>query len=246
MKTHSFVLPERTIQVWFADLTRLETRLEEMRRLLTEEEEARADRFATGRLRARFILRRGLLRLLLGRYTGRSPAGLAFTYGEHGKPALPGGPAFNLADSEDSVAIAIAAGGELGMDIERLRVIPDAEPMAERFFAPAEAAALKALPPDRRNEAFLLGWTRKEAVIKAVGTGLSLPLDRFAVELVPDRPARLLSVEETLRPVAGIPEDWTMEDLRGLPGTVAAVAMKSPGWRVESVTVEDMPVSASA
>ncbi|AWJ86972.1 4-phosphopantetheinyl transferase (plasmid) [Azospirillum sp. TSH58] len=223
------------IQLCYADLRGLAHRLEAFRALLSPDEAARAARFATEELRARCALRRGLLRHLLGRVLGRDPATLAFAYGPMGKPSLPGGPAFNLADCKDHVLIAIAPSAaphetvELGVDVERLRSVPDAAGIAERFFAPEERAAFAALPDALRDEAFLNGWTRKEAFIKATGQGLSTPLDRFAVELVPGRPARLLGLDGAL--AAGTAADWSLFDLRPAPGLVGALAVRGDGWR---------------
>ncbi|TWA77633.1 4'-phosphopantetheinyl transferase [Azospirillum brasilense] len=219
------------IQLCYADLRGLAHRLEAFRALLSPDEAARAARFATEELRARCVLRRGLLRHRLGQVLERDPAALSFAYGPMGKPFLPGGPAFNLADCKDHVLIAIAPGAtvELGVDVERLRSVPDAEGIAERFFAPEERAAFAALPEALRDEAFLNGWTRKEAFIKATGQGLSTPLDRFAVELVPGRPARLLGLDGALE--AGTAADWSLFDLRPAPGLVGALAVRGDGWR---------------
>lgn len=219
------------IQLWYADLRGLAHRLEALRALLSPDETERAARFATQELRNRCALRRGVLRHLLGQALGRDPATLAFVYGPMGKPFLPDGPAFNLADCKDDVLIAVAPGEtvELGVDIERLRRVPDAAGIAERFFAPEEGAAFAALPDALRDEAFLNGWTRKEAFIKATGQGLSTPLDRFAVELAPGRPARLLRLDHTLE--AGSAADWSLFDLRPAPGLVGALAVRGDGWR---------------
>ncbi|WP_188261726.1 4'-phosphopantetheinyl transferase family protein [Azospirillum tabaci] len=219
------------IQLWYADLRGLAHRLDAFRALLSPDEAARAARFATEALRTRCALRRGLLRHLLGRVLGRDPATLAFAYGPMGKPALPGGPAFNLADCKDHVLIAIAPVEtvELGVDVERLRSVPDAAGIAERFFAPEERDAFAALPDALRDEAFLNGWTRKEAFIKATGQGLSMPLDRFAVELTPGRPVRLLGLDGALE--AGSALDWSLFDLRPAPGLIGALAVRGEGWR---------------
>ncbi|OYD82741.1 4'-phosphopantetheinyl transferase family protein [Azospirillum brasilense] len=219
------------IQLWYADLRGLAHRLDAFRALLSPDEAARAARFATEELRTRCALRRGLLRHLLGRALGRAPATLAFAYGPMGKPFLPGGPAFNLADCKDHVLIAIAPVErvELGVDVERLRSVPDAAGIAERFFAPEERDAFAALPDALRDEAFLNGWTRKEAFIKATGQGLSTPLDRFAVELTPGRPVRLLGLDGTLE--AGSALDWSLFDLRPAPGLIGALAVRGEGWR---------------
>lgn len=228
------MLRDGEIHVWYADLRTLAGRLDAFRALLSPDEADRAARFRTEPLRERCVLRRGLLRILLGRATGQTPESLAFDYGPQGKPSLPGGPAFNLADCKDDVLIAIAPARELpapevGVDIERLRSVPDADGIAKRFFAPAEYAAFSAVPEPQRDEAFLNGWTRKEAFIKATGAGLSMPLDRFAVELVPGRPVGVLSVDPALE--AGGAADWSMFDLRPASGMVAALAVRGGGWR---------------
>ncbi|WP_434624396.1 4'-phosphopantetheinyl transferase family protein [Azospirillum sp. B2RO_4] len=222
------------VRVWFADLAALSAHREAMRALLSADELERADRFMMERLTERFILRRGLLRLLLGRCTGRDPAGLVFDYGTHGKPALAGGPAFNLSDSEDALAIAVAAEGRIGVDIERLRPIESADGIADRFFHPTERVALQGLGPDQRDEGFLLAWTRKEAFIKAAGVGLSMPLDQFAVEVTPEAAPALLEIDGRLRGDVGTPADWSLFDRRVLPGTIAAIAAHGTGWTVET------------
>ncbi|CAO3427790.1 4'-phosphopantetheinyl transferase family protein [Azospirillum doebereinerae] len=239
-------VPDRTIRVWFADLRSLGGRLESLRALLSDDERERAGRFAMERLSNRFVLRRGLLRVLLGRCAGRAPEGLRFDYGSHGKPSLPGGPSFNLADSDDVVAIGVTPAGGIGVDIERLRVIESADDIAERFFHASEHATLAALPPDRRDEGFLLAWTRKEAFIKAAGVGLSMPLDQFAVTVTPGGPVAVLSIDEPLRADVGTPEEWALFDRRILPGTIAAVAARGAGWMVETRMVEDALFDAPA
>lgn len=239
MHDDGYGLPAGTIRVWFADLRALAGWLEPLRALLTADELERAERFTMERLTNRFILRRGLLRVLLGRCAGRAPESLRFDYGSHGKPELAGGPAFNLADSEDSVAIAVAAEGRIGVDIERLRDIDSADGIADRFFHADECAALHALPPERRDEGFLLAWTRKEAFIKAAGLGLSMPLDQFAVSVTPDEPVAVLAIDEALRGDAGRPGDWSLFDRRILPDTVTAVAARGTGWAVETRVVDE-------
>jgi len=232
-------VPDRTIRVWFADLRSLGGRLESLRALLSEDERERAGRFAMEKLTNRFILRRGLLRVLLGRCSGRAPDSLRFDHGSHGKPSLPGGPEFNLADSEDFVAIGVTPDGGIGVDIERLRAVESADDIAERFFHPSEHATLSALPPDQRDEGFLLAWTRKEAFIKAAGVGLSMPLDQFAVTVTPGGSVAVRSIDAALRAEVGNPEEWALFDRRVLPGTVAAVAARGAGWTVETRLVEE-------
>jgi 4'-phosphopantetheinyl transferase len=197
--------------------------------VLSPDERARADRFRMARDRARFVVGRGWLRTILGRYLGAEPGRLAFRYGPQGKPALEGDDMarFNLAHSHDLALLAVAEGRELGIDLEQIRPMADAERIIERFFSMRERAAFLGLPGPDRPVAFFRGWTRKEAYLKAIGLGFSMPLDRFDVTLAPGEPARLLHVE-------GRPEEpgrWTLHDLDPGPGFLAALAVEGTGWR---------------
>ena len=135
---------------------------------------------------------RGTLRALLGRFLDADPRSLSFAYGPHGKPALEGVPlAFNLSHSADLALIALAREGELGVDVEAIRERVNIEEVATTF-APPETAALLAVPEEARRDAFFAAWTRKEAYIKAIGTGFSLAPHRFVVSVAPDADAALL------------------------------------------------------
>lgn len=145
-------------------------------------ERARADRFRFARDRARFIARRGLLRQLLARQIGGDPATLAYHAGPFGKPSLAtSGPRFSTSHSHGIALFAIAPDIEIGCDIERLDERIDPDRTAERLFTPHEVRALRRASPEDRRQLFFQCWTRKEAVLKALGTGLSQPLDRFDV-----------------------------------------------------------------
>jgi 4'-phosphopantetheinyl transferase len=129
----------------------------------------------------------------------------------------------------DSVAlIAVTTGRPVGVDVERVTVLDDAFDVAEICFAPAERRVLHAVPAGQVSETFFNCWTRKEAFIKAVGTGLSAPLKAFEVSLEPDMPARLCRVSGSERVAAS----WTMEALQPAPGYVGALAMRRTNVRV--------------
>ncbi len=112
------------------------------------------------------------------------------------------------------------------MDLERERLDFDLLELAERFFSPREQAELNALPVERRTQAFFLGWTRKEAFIKAHGEGLSLPLEQFDVSLTPGEPARLVATRAGLE----APEEWSLFNLEPAPGFRAALAVRGRGF----------------
>jgi 4'-phosphopantetheinyl transferase len=161
-------------------------RVRGLEQMLSHDEIARAERFHFERDRRRFVVGRGLLRAILGRYMGIESERLRFRYGEYGKPYLAeeyGGKAlqFNVAHSQDMALYAIARDREVGVDIEYIRPFPNLMQIAEQFFSARENIALQAVPEHLKDEAFFTCWTRKEAYIKARGDGLSLPLDRFDV-----------------------------------------------------------------
>jgi 4'-phosphopantetheinyl transferase len=149
---------------------------------LPREELARADRFYFARDRARFLAGRRALREVLGARTGRAPGALALGYGPQGKPYLQDAPApaFNLSHSGGIGLVALLDDGgdaqaAIGVDIETLRPLPDARELAVANFEPDECEALERLPEPERSKAFLIGWTRKEACLKALGSGFSGP-----------------------------------------------------------------------
>jgi 4'-phosphopantetheinyl transferase len=203
------------IHVWQAALDRDARSLAELESLLSPDEKARAGRFRFEKDRNRYIVGRGMLRRLLGAYAGKAPGELEFTYGEHGKPALAGenesasgGINFNLAHSADLVVYAIARKRTLGIDVERIKPESAGEGIARRYFSRQEVEELLTLRVEERAEAFFRCWTRKEAYLKALGTGLQTPLDSFSVSLSPGKPAKFLAgVEPRWRLFAFQPAD---------------------------------------
>lgn len=145
--------------------------------LLSEDELARAQRFYFERDRRRAIASRGTLRLLLSRYVGRSARELRFVYGANGKPALVrerGEPEiqFNVAHAEELALYALTATGGVGVDVERVREVPEWESIAASSFTADVAEAIRQARNERRSVKFLHAWTRQEAMLKALGVGL--------------------------------------------------------------------------
>ena len=193
--------------------------------LLSEAERERASRFAFGRDARRFIVGRARLRQLLAARLGVRPESVELVFGARGKPAL-ANPAlnshlrFNLSRCDDLAVFALSSGREVGIDVEAIRSLPDADAIAARFFSRREHAAYRALEPCDRPLGFFQCWTRKEAFVKALGEGLSHPLDSFDVSLAPGAPAELLRVE----PGSGVDRGWGLASFSPAPGFVAAVA----------------------
>jgi 4'-phosphopantetheinyl transferase len=149
-------------------------------------EAARAAGFTDPEARRRYTVTRGALRTLLGSLLGQRPGSLSIETGPSGKPRLGGagrGFHFNVSHSGELALICVAATGPVGVDLERVRPIPSAIAMAKRRFAEAEARFVEEGDPAGADRRFLRCWTRKEAMLKAIGTGLDSDLAGFTVPL---------------------------------------------------------------
>ena len=214
----------RDIHIWTVRTTAPEAIAAEFEPVLAADEKDRAARFRFDRHRSSFMIARGTLRHLLGRYLDADPASLRFDYGSKGKPVLVSNADinFNVTHSGGLAAFAFTAGCELGIDLEDIRPLTGMESTANRFFCAEEAAEILSLPPGEREAAFFRCWTRKEAYIKATGDGLSAPLNEFRVTVSPDEPARLVHLAHDTH-AAGA---WTLHDLRLESGYASALAYR--------------------
>jgi len=193
-------------------------------RVLVTEETDRASRFHFRHLYESFVIARGALRFLLGRYLNCSPAELRFIYGWRGKPALASasGIQFNMTHSGNLAVIALTLGREIGVDVEQIRPLSDMQHIADRFFCPEEASEIMSLPQTERDRAFFCCWTRKEAYIKATGDGLSTPLNNFRVTVRPNIPARFVHLEHN----SNAAKAWTLHDIQVAARYAAALAYR--------------------
>ena len=152
--------------------------------LLDANERARSARFHFERDRGRYVAAHVALRRLLAQRTARDAGALAIDAGPYGKPYLADAPrcAFSLSHSEELALVALADDGEIGVDLERVRPLSDLDGLARQCLTLHERHELEALAPDDRSLAFLRRWTRKEACLKALGTGLHIEPATFAVD----------------------------------------------------------------
>jgi 4'-phosphopantetheinyl transferase len=159
------------------------------RSLLTDEERAKEARFYFARDRRRYLVTRALIRTLLSGYAGDvDPRDWRFATNEYGRPhvATPdalGALSFNLAHTAGLIVCACTSAGAIGVDAEHVQRDKSHVEIADRYFSAAEVSELQASPPEQRAERFFYYWTLKESYIKAIGTGLSTPLDRFSFNL---------------------------------------------------------------
>lgn len=210
--------------IWRISLETGDANINRLLWVLSDEELQRANRFHFEQDRKRFVVARGLLRMLLSDYCNSHPVEHYFNYNSYGKPALSGNPhiRFNVSHAGDMVLIGICCGREIGVDVERIRPFERAEQIVERYFSTLERSAFRSLPEHLRDKAFFTCWTRKEAYIKAVGKGMSLPLNKFSISFLPDTPPRLLEAP----PDDGGNRDWSMQEITVNPGYAAAAVVE--------------------
>lgn len=225
------------VHVIFSRLQASPELIAELWRTLSVDERDRADRFYFETHRSSFVAARGLLRIILGRYLKIEPGHVRFRYGNRGKPAVSdtGDISFNLSHSGDLVVYAVGEGQQLGVDVECIRAPEDMEQIAQRFFCSEEYRELLTVPAHLRAKAFFNCWTRKEAFVKALGDGLSYPLDRFQVTLHPTQPAAFVNIDGC----TGGETPWSLHDVAPSDDYAAALVVESRTsnvrlWRFES------------
>jgi 4'-phosphopantetheinyl transferase len=195
--------------------------------ILSDDERARAARFIRARDRRRFARCRAALREILGGLLGEPADSLRFRSYAKGKPELDRGLSvfeplrFNVSHSDNLALIAVSQRREIGVDIERLRPITEAERIVASFFTSAEQEAFAAIPQPYRVEAFLRGWTRKEAVLKGLGMGISGLAARHETGFGTPSLTRGFTPAE---PVSRV-DRWMMWEATPRPGFVAALAV---------------------
>lgn len=226
-------LTANQVDIWDIDLSGEKDGVEFCRGLLAPDEIERADRFYFEKHRRRYTVGRAALRQILGRYLDFAPEKLIFAYGEKGKPELAGGLEesgiqFNLSNSDEAALLGVTQGLTVGVDIELINPEFATREIAERFFSAPEVQCLRALPAEIQSEAFFSCWTRKEAYIKALGEGLSVPLDSFEVAFAPDVPAALLAVRVNPAEVAR----WSMYNIEVDKRYKAAVVVQGKGHQL--------------
>jgi 4'-phosphopantetheinyl transferase len=208
-----------SIHVWTIPLDEEPETVSSLLEVLSGEERVRAARFRTTQLRVRFVVAHGALRTILSGYLGVAPNALRFGASEAGKPYITDGRlTFNLSHSEGLALCAVTVEGQVGVDVERLRPIDDADAIVHRYFAPGEVRQYQATRTPDRTAAFFSTWTRKEAYVKAVGSGLDCDLMAFEVEVSPSAVCPRLKVDPDT-------SGWSLRSFSPRPQYIAAVAL---------------------
>jgi 4'-phosphopantetheinyl transferase len=220
----AFEFSEHSVHVWTVYTRAPNSVSMKFESVLSRDEKDRTARFRYEHLRKSFVVTRGVLRSLLGHYVGHDPASVRFKYGCKGKPELasPTGIEFNVTHSAGFAAFAFIIGCEVGIDVELVRPLVEMQNIADRVFCPEEAAEIMSLQASEREVAFFCCWTRKEAYIKAIGDGLSAPLDNFRVTVRSNEPARFIHIANDTNAA----QAWTLHDLQLAPKYAGALAYR--------------------
>jgi 4'-phosphopantetheinyl transferase len=218
------ILPQgQEVHVWRANLAAEPDLLAQFFATLSPEERDRADRFQFPEHRDAFVAAHGILKEILGRAVAQEPSSLAFSADRFGKPCFARGSQFahihfNLSHSGGRALYAISQVGDLGVDLEKIRPLPDMLALATRVFSPREAQLFFSLPAPIQPAAFFTCWTRKEAYLKASGEGFGIEPSSFEVTFAPGAPAAVVGEEHAA---------WSLRELAPAPGYVGAVAVNA-------------------
>lgn len=222
------------VDVWRVPLDVKDGTLQSLAGHLDETERQRADRFRIEAKRTEFIVTRGCLRQILSQLissdlkTEVTPCDIEFDYLPHGKPILTGKwkaseIQFNATHSHGLALIAATRSSRIGVDVERVRDNRDVQSLARRWFSQNEVEELRSLPTNQQSLAFFLGWTRKEAFVKAVGDGITYGLDQFDVSLSPGHPSVLKKINNGRTITSG----WSLLDIKPSNDHAAAMAIEA-------------------
>lgn len=213
-------------------------------KVISETEREQQARFHFRRDRLRYLVTRVLVRTVLSRYAPIDPSGWRFSANAYGRPQIANSEAqdlrlsFNVSHTHDLIVLGVTKNRALGVDVENVRARKISLEIADRFFAPTEAAQLAAVPPHQRQDRFFEYWTFKESYIKARGMGLSLALDKFSFQYPSERSV-CLSIDSEL---ADVPERWRFWQLRPAPDYLLAVCAEQLG-PTEIVVREIVPLA---
>lgn len=239
---HRTQLRTTDVQVWTARVDGLHATAEYIA-LLDDAERARAARFSFERDRSHYVQSHGILRLILSGYLGVEASELTFIRGRSGKPQLTrvsGQPPleFSLSHSGDYCMVAVRLEKPLGVDLEKIRDVPQLIDIAQRYFTPGEHRLLASLAGAAQRDTFFALWTQKEAVVKALGQGLGDKLDQLAFELDAMGEPQLRSCRGSLSAAC----QWSVTRLSSVTGYAAAVAslhphdlVKERAWNIAAI-----------
>lgn len=223
-----YALSEDMLHVWCVSTDDFLRFLPTFQQNLSEDECARAGKYHFKEDSNCFILRRGILRILISNYLELEAKNVQFYYGKNGKPRIVNNYSdktfsfnFNMSHSKNLLLYAIARNREVGIDIEYVRPIPEMEQIVEICFSNKEKAIFNGLSAALKKDFFFQAWTRKEAFFKATGEGLS-QLTRCLELISSENSFETQNSQKTSK-------GWCVEELCMAPGVSAACAAEGTG-----------------
>ena len=236
MMQASFVLKENEVHVWRVSLDALAEECEGLAAVLSFDEKQRAERFRFEKDRKQYIVSHGILRKLLSGYLKCEAREIVFAANDFGKPFIENARLkFNLSHSENIALIAIANKLEVGVDVEALDRKVEYLDLAKRFFSQSEFEELATYPEKSLIHAFFRCWTGKEAIIKAKGEGLSIPLDSFSLSLSGDGIQKISLSQQEIES-----STWALAPIEVNESYLAALAYEDKGGE-RIIIVRDWP-----
>jgi 4'-phosphopantetheinyl transferase len=217
---------EDYIDIWLINLAEEESDIFNHQRFITVDEKNRATRYISGKKSREFIITRSALRNIIGYVLNENPKRIGFDYTSSGMPLLDANWShtdiiFNVSHSHDLAVIAVSIKNIIGIDIEKVHEDIEYEKLSRRFFSELEYKQIMDFNEESRLDAFFATWTRKEALVKATGTGIAYGLDKFDVSVAPDQPAELLGN----RWQDGCQPNWSLMNIETWPDYKACLAV---------------------
>jgi 4'-phosphopantetheinyl transferase len=207
-------------------------------KILSLEEIIKSRQFLFKKERDRFIISRGALRTILSSYLNEHPGKFVFGYGTHGKPFLTHPPTacnlkFNLSHSIDMAIIAVSPSTNLGIDLEKVRTLPQLKQIVERFFSQEECLFFESANSEVRERTFFQIWTRREAAAKALGLDLSAALSDIGIPFFsPGNGIRFEYLQNTARNIQSGMNSWFIQDLQIDASHVGAICLEGESCEV--------------
>jgi 4'-phosphopantetheinyl transferase len=191
----SFYLNDKNIDIWYFDVSSFISKIDDFFDIIDAQEKKAAKQFVFEKDYKLYVASHGILRILLGNYLKQQPKSVIYKYNDFGKPFVEFSDIqFNLSHNSTKILIGITLNYNIGVDVEFVKEMHDHDSIVRRFFSKKEQEEFFEYLKEQRNQIFYLGWTRKEAFIKALGKGLSFPLKDFDVTLSPEKKSEILSI----------------------------------------------------
>ncbi|MCC5857566.1 MAG: 4'-phosphopantetheinyl transferase superfamily protein [Ectothiorhodospiraceae bacterium] len=230
------------VHIWLAELDHPSWPVAALSASLSPDEVRRAGTYVLEQRQRRFIIARGLLRRLLAGYLSVEPGSIRLRYGDSGKPELAtpsGNPPlrFNSSYSRGLALYALARGRRIGVDLEMLRPVPEAESIASEWFSPHQQSVLLAIDPHHYTTLFLRYWTGKEAYAKAMGHGLRDELKGVETPLATHEAHQHME-----NPEAAAAAGWSLRELQPTKDCVGVLAVEGGHCRLSSGLITPTPL----